>query len=583
LIRTEASLPPLHLHIGSGHGDATEEGDEHAGDDDEELNPGDAHDSAGGGDNDGGHPGRTPLLYWVVLGAALVAISCAGTLLRQLAPTPPLLKSFWRLFFVAWFLGVGFVWQWRGTATAEQKERFRDVQTMALLFLTGAITAAHFGCWIWSLQHTSLSHSLFFVCMHPLLIVAVMRSQGVRLTWFEAAGVALGLAGSVLMLVDDVAGSGAAADASAGGNDATGAIAVTWQGDLMAFLGAVAMVGYLYSGKHCRAYLPLFFYAFPVTLLASLWLLACSLAFEEGITWAGLGPNSVFGFLSPSHGALGWMILIALGPGLTGHLGIQFVLARVPPLAVSLVITVEPILGALVGMAAGVEDPPHLFTLLGGPLTLAGCLLAVYGSWKREQDLDEEHRRDRDILRALQAVEGAAGIPTMQQQQRRGESARSGGGHNTAEFMVGDLELTALEWEDEENNLGLGLSDHGDDDDLALFEADMLRHHSYGLQQQQQQQQLQQQQRQNAAETAAAAAKLDAKSMRAMPVSNGPAPSSSPGASSASVGSSSAVSSSGASARHTGSKRPKNAHYSTLANIGPADDEDDEEDAAAEL
>ena len=39
---------------------------------------------------------RTPALYWCILFASLLAISCAGTLLRTLADTPPLLKGFWR-------------------------------------------------------------------------------------------------------------------------------------------------------------------------------------------------------------------------------------------------------------------------------------------------------------------------------------------------------------------------------------------------------------------------------------------------------------------------------------------------------
>ena len=45
--------------------------------------------------------------YYVVLSVALLAISCSGTLLRNLPDTPPLLKAFWRLLFMSAVLSVG--------------------------------------------------------------------------------------------------------------------------------------------------------------------------------------------------------------------------------------------------------------------------------------------------------------------------------------------------------------------------------------------------------------------------------------------------------------------------------------------
>lgn len=326
-------------------------------------------------------PSRTPVLYYIVLGASLLAISCAGTLLRKLATTPPFLKGFWRLFFISWALGIGFVVQYR-RASDEVRRAFCTARTQLILACTGVVTSIHFASWIWSLQQTSLAHSLFFVCAHPLLVVLVMLAQGVRVNRWEAVGVAVGLVGSTLMLLDASNDSGDADDGSASGVGASGAIKVTWQGDLVAFTGAVAMVGYLYAGKHCRSWLPLFLYAFPVTLIASLPMLALSLATEE-VTWSGLGMNSVFGFLGPA--AIGLMLLILIGPGLTGHLGISFVLSHISPLAVSIVITVEPVIGVVIGILAGVESLPHALTLIGGPATLVGCLFAVYGTYVREQ------------------------------------------------------------------------------------------------------------------------------------------------------------------------------------------------------
>ena len=326
------------------------------------------------------HTSGTPIRYYFILFLSLLAISCAGTLLRKLEPTPVFLKAFWRLFFISWYLAIGFIYQWRHTDD-ETRQRFLQGRTLLILTTTGVITSIHFASWIWSLQHTSLAHSLFFVCAHPLLVCGIMMVQGVRLNKFEWIGVMMGLGGSILMVMDSTRGAGSNSDSSVKDDHNSNLIPVTITGDIVAFVGAMAMVGYLYAGKHCRSWLPLFLYAFPVTLTSAIPLLILSAASED-ITLYGTRYNSVFGFLG--SGAIGTMLLIVIGPGITGHLGINMVLSHIHPLAVSIVITVEPIIGVLVGILFGVETMPHIYTLLGGPLTLIGCLLAVWGTYLRE-------------------------------------------------------------------------------------------------------------------------------------------------------------------------------------------------------
>ncbi len=95
-----------------------------------------------------------------------------GESVSQLDRRPSLRKAL-RLFFVSLYLGVGFIYQWR-RAEASVKQRFLSRRILLVLFVTGIITGIHFGSWIWSLQHTSLSHSLYFICSHPLIIVLYM-------------------------------------------------------------------------------------------------------------------------------------------------------------------------------------------------------------------------------------------------------------------------------------------------------------------------------------------------------------------------------------------------------------------------
>jgi hypothetical protein len=50
------------------------------------------------------------------------------------------------------------------------EQRARAVRSWAILGGSGVCLALHFGCWVWGLEHTSITHSLLFVCCVPILI-----------------------------------------------------------------------------------------------------------------------------------------------------------------------------------------------------------------------------------------------------------------------------------------------------------------------------------------------------------------------------------------------------------------------------
>ena len=95
----------------------------------------------------------------------------------------------------------------------------------------------------------------------------------------------------------------------AGSND-TG---VTVIGDAVSFLGAVSMAVYLAVGGVMRNWMPLFLYAFPVTLAASVVATATSAA-VEGTTLLGTDGDAAFGWLFNTE----WVLLVlyqGFGPG----------------------------------------------------------------------------------------------------------------------------------------------------------------------------------------------------------------------------------------------------------------------------
>lgn len=157
--------------------------------------------------------------------------------------------------------------------------------------------------------------------------------------------------------------------------------AVTLAGDAAALLGALAMGIYLGVGGSLRQWMPLWMYAFPVTLTAAVAAGVFSLALERDVTLTGTGPSALFGWLGSGQRAL-VNLAAALGSGICGHTLANFALQRVNPLAVSVALLLEPVVGSVLGFAAGVQGLPGPVTLGSGPFLMLGALLTTLGARK---------------------------------------------------------------------------------------------------------------------------------------------------------------------------------------------------------
>lgn len=115
--------------------------------------------------------GRAPLWAYAVLALAVVACSSGGVWFALQAVTPPLLKACWRLTLTALLQAVGLAVQLR-RADAATLATWRA--EAPLLTFSGVCLGAHFSSWSWSVDHTTLAHSLLFVSSTPLLIVSWM-------------------------------------------------------------------------------------------------------------------------------------------------------------------------------------------------------------------------------------------------------------------------------------------------------------------------------------------------------------------------------------------------------------------------
>lgn len=304
---------------------------------------------------------RTPPLVWGLLVAGVLGVSSAGAILSHVDEIPPLMRASWRLQITVLMLLPFAIWQYREMDTSH-KQRLTEKRTLLIILGSGLALAAHFGTWVSSLDHTSLAHSLLFVTSHPIIIVigtAILVRKPHRL---ETTGALIGLLGAGITLLD-------------ASNDGE----VTLWGDMLAFAGAITVVGYIVAGRILREWMPVFVYAVPVTLIGAVLLIPFSIAMGEGTAALGWIESDL----------LSWFILLAFLAGIVGHTGLNACLRWLPPLTISFAVTLEPIIGAFIGWFFFSEGVPGKWTWIGGSILILGILFVIKGGAEHVMDTSD--------------------------------------------------------------------------------------------------------------------------------------------------------------------------------------------------
>lgn len=309
--------------------------------------------------------GTVPAHVWLVLSVAICGVSSAGAIFTHVDDIPPLLRASWRLQLTALILAPLALWQFNQIDSEIQSKLF-DVSTAKIIVASGIFLALHFGFWVTSLDYTSLTHSLLFVTAHPLVILIGMFVFIRRPNRLELVGGIAAFTGAAISMLD--------------AGDVQGDRSVTFFGDQLAFLGAVFVVGYIVCGRILREWMPLFLYAFPVTLIGGLLLVPASYLLESDYSEFG-----AFGYIG--HETLVWFVLLAFIAGILGHTGLNYCLKYVSPLLISISVTLEPVLGSLIGWMFFSTGIPGMWTWIGGPILMLGIISIVYGEHLTNQTL----------------------------------------------------------------------------------------------------------------------------------------------------------------------------------------------------
>ncbi|CAH0483063.1 unnamed protein product [Peronospora belbahrii] len=340
---------------------------------------------------------QVPLVGYVLLLASLFAISSLGAALDLQRNVDPFMKLFWRTTAsLVVFLPLA------GCALYNQGLPQFSTRNM-ILFVTCSLSYTVFlTTFLWSLSHTSIDHAYIFNNCHSLLMVVGRLLLRQYISQFESLGTAIGTLGGVLTTLDHQPSSSTKVEV----------VQVSLAGDLVALVGAVGGAVYLITAKKLRTEMDI------SILFAGMFVILALLIFP------------VFSLLEipfeasrdPDIGLLGWLHPLRIGLEayivvvctLIGTLGYIAAIKYFAPIVVSIVMLVEPVLAAFMGVVLGVDVFPGLLTIVGSLLIISGAALVIVSNSSKTQTIDVTQAMSLTSSAMPQGLSSATGLSQSQ-------------------------------------------------------------------------------------------------------------------------------------------------------------------------
>lgn len=213
--------------------------------------------------------------------------------------------------------------------------------------------AAAFALSHWGILRSTATNAALLIIVEPVAVMLLSPALlGERLSRREVGGAALALLGTMLVVVNGIPGM-------------SGRLVPHWRGDALLILAGLAYGSYSLLGRDVLLrHNPL-----RVTTHSILW----------GVV--AMAPLAALDF--PGWSPIDWDLGVLLGVGYLsivitafGYLLWNWALARMPAPRAAIFLSVQPIMGALLGVLL-LGEPFTAFTASGGLLIVAGLLLTV--------------------------------------------------------------------------------------------------------------------------------------------------------------------------------------------------------------
>ena len=290
-----------------------------------------------------------PSTLYSAMTIGVTSLSFAAIFIR-LADAPPLIIASYRLSIASVaMIAISIVYNLRSKKSRNNPRTSGkpfDKKDFLLLAISSTCLALHFVFWITSLSYTSVTSSVMLVTTNPFIVALASRVIFKEsINTHVLAGVGLGIIGGLILTVGDAMEDG------------------KLFGDLLAFLGAIAVVGYLLAGRSLRKNISTLTYATWVYTGAAIILVLASIISGQSFT----------GFSQGTYIAL---ILLALGPQVLGHSLLNWSLAYATATLVAITVMAEPVIATLLAIPM-LNEWPSQTSIIGGISILTGIYIAV--------------------------------------------------------------------------------------------------------------------------------------------------------------------------------------------------------------
>ncbi len=208
------------------------------------------------------------------------------------------------------------------------------------MLTSGFFLSLHFYTWIYSLQMTSVGHSIFLESAHPLfgwiLSVIFLKEKGNKYTFI---GLLLGLSGMYLIVSENFQSQ-----------------INSFSGDMLAIFSGFSFAVYLLIARKIGKKIEIFSYVFIIYGISAV--LLAGAAFLTRIDFTAVSPRSWL-----------FLILLTLGPNLTGHTILNWISRKIEVYKVNFALLTEPVLSTIFAV--------FIFNEMQGWNFTAGALLVL--------------------------------------------------------------------------------------------------------------------------------------------------------------------------------------------------------------
>lgn len=324
------------------------------------------------------------MINWAILLVSLIGGTFTGIFYFYVQIESQLLKSSWRLILLALALipFVYFEYLSKKETYSYTKENLLNPKSWKTMFWA---TFGH-SCWtvsiLISVNYTSIAQSFLFTNLHSIVIVIYNIVMKIPVTRMELIGTLLATSGTFFLASDNnIHSKEGMVDLSQ----------VTLMerlifGDLVGMLGSIGAAFYFKKNHELKNDMPTYLSVMAMSMIGFLQISTVAVIFDG----ASLGFDhltGIFGVFSQDWFLIYVYMVIITGYG--GYVCYVIALKFFDPLLVSVVLTMEPVCGAIAVYLLGWQSFPGLFTILGFCAILPGILAVTFGQTKKKQNKHE--------------------------------------------------------------------------------------------------------------------------------------------------------------------------------------------------